>query len=100
MAKRCSTALVEPPTAIITEMAFSKALRVKIWLGRICFLIASTKTSADSSVLSAFSVHLRRPWSRNRVNSCPWLQSGRHGISSKQYHHTEPHLGKRCVQFR
>ena len=55
MASRCKTALVEPPTAIITAMAFSKALRVKIWLGRICLRIASTNTRADFSVLSAFS---------------------------------------------
>ena len=34
MASRCNTALVEPPVAMTTAMAFSNALRVMIWLGR------------------------------------------------------------------
>ncbi len=55
MDNRCSTALVEPPTAMITAIAFSKALRVNIWRGSICFLIAFTSTSADFAVFSAFS---------------------------------------------
>ena len=55
IANRCKTEFVEPPTAIITVMAFSKALRVSIWLGNICCLIASTRAKADFSVLSAFS---------------------------------------------
>src|ERR1019366_10134091 len=55
MERRRSTALVEPPTAIVTDIAFSNALRVRIWRGSICFLIAFTRTSADFAVLSAFS---------------------------------------------
>ena len=55
MASRCSTALVEPPTAIVTAIAFSNALRVNIWRGSICFRIALTSTSADFAALSAFS---------------------------------------------
>ena len=35
MAKRWSTALVEPPRAMVTAMAFSKASLVIIWRGRI-----------------------------------------------------------------
>ena len=33
-ASRCSTALVEPPVAATAAMAFSNAVRVRIWLGR------------------------------------------------------------------
>ena len=33
MASKCSTALVDPPTAMVTAMAFSNALRVMIWRG-------------------------------------------------------------------
>ena len=35
MASRCSTALVEPPSAITTAIAFSNASFVMIWRGRI-----------------------------------------------------------------
>ena len=35
MASRCSTALVEPPSAITTAMAFSNASLVMIWRGRM-----------------------------------------------------------------
>ena len=55
MASRWSTALVEPPTAITTAIAFSKASRVRIWRGRRPALIAATSTLADSAALSAFS---------------------------------------------
>jgi hypothetical protein len=34
IASRCSTALVEPPSAMTTVIAFSKALRVMIWRGK------------------------------------------------------------------
>ena len=34
MASRCSTALVEPPSAMVTAMAFSNASLVMIWRGR------------------------------------------------------------------
>ena len=33
MARRWSTALVEPPRALVTAMAFSNAGRVRIWRG-------------------------------------------------------------------
>ncbi len=35
MARRCSTALVEPPSAMTTAMAFSNASLVMIWRGRM-----------------------------------------------------------------
>jgi hypothetical protein len=35
MASRCSTALVEPPSAMTTAMAFSNASLVRIWRGRM-----------------------------------------------------------------
>jgi hypothetical protein len=55
IASRCRTALVEPPTAMITAMAFSKASRVSRSSGRILLAIASTSTSAERAALSAFS---------------------------------------------
>src|SRR6266496_503665 len=55
MASRCSTALVEPPTAITTAIAFSKALRVRMPLGTICLCTAASRTSADWAALSDFS---------------------------------------------
>src|SRR3989338_4187524 len=39
MANKCSTAFVDPPSAVTTVIAFSKALSVMISLGRISFLI-------------------------------------------------------------
>ena len=42
MASRCSTALVEPPRAIATVMAFSNALRVRMSDGLISCLIRSS----------------------------------------------------------
>ena len=55
MASRCNTALVEPPTAMITLMAFSNASRVMRSSGRMLAAIASTNTSAERAALSAFS---------------------------------------------
>ena len=54
-ARRCSTELVEPPTAMITLMAFSNASRVIRSRGRMLALIASASTSALRAALSAFS---------------------------------------------
>src|SRR6266699_1503333 len=51
MASRCSTALVEPPMAMVTAMAFSNALRVRICRGRSPRAIASTSTVADRAAL-------------------------------------------------
>ena len=61
IARRCSTALVEPPRAITTVMAFSKALRVMISRGRIPF---SNKwsTAAPASKLSRFLSSLIAAW--------------------------------------
>ncbi len=55
MASRWSTALVEPPWAITTAMAFSKAFRVRIWRAVRPAAIASASTRAEAAVLSAFS---------------------------------------------
>ena len=55
IASKCSTEFVDPPTAIITDIAFSKASLVRMSFGKICALIASTSANADFSVLSAFS---------------------------------------------
>ena len=48
MAKKCSTALVEPPVAMITATAFSMASLVTMSRGLRSFLMASIKTLADS----------------------------------------------------
>jgi hypothetical protein len=55
IASRCSTALVEPPVAMITRTAFSRLLRVKMSRGLIWCLIACTRAVADSATESAFS---------------------------------------------
>jgi hypothetical protein len=47
--------LVEPPTAITTAIAFSKAFRVRMSRGKICRRTASARTSAERAALSAFS---------------------------------------------
>ncbi len=55
MARRWSTAFVEPPTAITTAIAFSKAARVMTCRGRRPASMAAASTRADSAALSAFS---------------------------------------------
>ena len=55
MARKCSTALVEPPVAITSEIAFSIDLRVMMSRGFRSFLTASTSTRADCAAESAFS---------------------------------------------
>ncbi len=55
MARKCSTALVDPPTAMITATAFSIDLRVTMSRGFRSFLIASISTLADSLAESTFS---------------------------------------------
>jgi hypothetical protein len=55
MARRWSTAFVEPPTAITTAIAFSKAGRVMIWRDDSPRRTALASTRADSAALSAFS---------------------------------------------
>ena len=55
MARKCSTALVDPPVAITSEIAFSMDLRVMMSRGFRSFLIASTSTFADCAAESAFS---------------------------------------------
>ena len=55
IASRCRTALVDPPVAMTTAIAFSKAARVKTWRGRRRARMASTRTRPDSPALSAFS---------------------------------------------
>ena len=55
IARKCSTALVEPPTAMIRLTAFSIDLRVMMSDGSRLFLIASTSTRAASAVESTFS---------------------------------------------
>ena len=55
IAKKCRTALVEPPTAITTEIAFSIDLRVMISRGNILLRMALTRILPASSVFSPFS---------------------------------------------
>ena len=55
IAKKCRTALVDPPTAMITLTAFSIDFLVMMSRGRKLFLMASTKTKADSCALATFS---------------------------------------------
>ena len=56
MASRCSTALVEPPSAMTTVMAFSKAFFVRMSSGRDAALAACPRTAAparrQSSILA------------------------------------------------
>ncbi|CAB4688124.1 unannotated protein [freshwater metagenome] len=53
MASRCNTALVEPPSALVTAMAFSNAFLVMIWRGvmprRSMLTTASPASTASSS---------------------------------------------------
>ena len=49
MASRCSTALVEPPSAMTTVIAFSKASRVMMSSGRMPRLISSSTASAGGA---------------------------------------------------
>ena len=46
MARKCSTALVEPPVAMMRATAFSMLLRVTMSRGLRSFLTASTSTRA------------------------------------------------------
>ena len=55
IARKWSTALVEPPIAIVTAIAFSNALRVRICRGRRSRPMAETSISAERAALSAFS---------------------------------------------
>ena len=55
MARKCSTALVEPPVAITSAIAFSIDLRVMMSRGLRSFLTACISTRADSAAESAFS---------------------------------------------
>ncbi len=55
MARKCSTAFVEPPVAMITATAFSMASRVTISRGLRSAATASTSTRALSAVLTSFS---------------------------------------------
>src|SRR6266542_2360191 len=55
MARKCSTALVEPPIAMTTAIAFSIASRVTMSRGLRSFFTASTSTRADSRVERTFS---------------------------------------------
>ena len=55
MARKCSTALVEPPVAMMTATAFSMALRVTMSRGLMSFRMASISTLADSLAEFCFS---------------------------------------------
>ena len=55
IARKCSTALVEPPVAMITATAFSIDWRVTMSRGLRSFLIASISTRADSFAEFCFS---------------------------------------------
>ena len=58
MASRCSTALVEPPTADVRAMAFSNACLVMIWRGVIPS--SSIRTTAAPAALAS-------PWRRASI---------------------------------
>ena len=73
MARKCNTALVEPPTAMITAIAFSIDFRVITSRGRICFLIASTSTSAERAALTLFR-HPPLPSWKSKAGSSPSLR--------------------------
>ena len=55
MARKCSTALVEPPMAMITATAFSIASRVTMSRGFRSSFTASISTRADSRADAVFS---------------------------------------------
>ncbi len=55
IASRCSTALVEPPTAITTAIAFSNALRVMIFFGVRSRATSSSSARPLAAALSRFS---------------------------------------------
>ena len=49
MARKCNTALVEPPVAMVSATAFSIAFLVTMSRGFKSFFTASIKTRADSA---------------------------------------------------
>ncbi len=55
IASQCSTALVEPPVAITTAIAFSSDLRVMMSFGRRFACTAATSTCMLCAALSRFS---------------------------------------------
>jgi hypothetical protein len=55
IARKCSTALVEPPVAMITATAFSIDLRVTMSRGLMSLRMASISTLADSLAEFIFS---------------------------------------------
>ncbi len=55
MARKCSTALVEPPVAMITATAFSIAFLVTMSRGLMSALTASTSTLAARSTMPTIS---------------------------------------------
>ena len=55
MAKKCNTAFVDPPVAIISDTAFSMASRVTISRGFKSALTAAISTFAESRAESVFS---------------------------------------------
>ncbi len=55
MARKCSTALVDPPVAMITRTAFSMERRVMMSRGLMPLRMASISTRADAAALSIFS---------------------------------------------
>jgi len=55
IAKKCSTAFVEPPVAMMTATAFSIDLRVTMSRGLMSFFTASISTRADSCAELSFS---------------------------------------------
>ena len=55
IAMRCSTAFVEPPTAMMTVMAFSNAALVRMSRGRKSRSMRCSRARAESALLTAFS---------------------------------------------
>ncbi|MNV42881.1 hypothetical protein D3C71_1345790 [compost metagenome] len=55
MARKCSTALVDPPVAMMTDTAFSMDSRVMMSRGQRLRRTASTSTRADSAAETTFS---------------------------------------------
>ena len=74
MARRCSTALVEPPSAIVTAMAFSNASLVMIWRGRMPCSRSRT-TACPDCVGEVVTTAVRQPAATtSRAATCPALR--------------------------
>ena len=74
IARRCSTALVEPPSALTTTMAFSKALRVRMSLGRILRFNRLNHRGTRPAAIVFLWLYRSRSAPSCRAGSCRALQ--------------------------